>query len=172
MTSIGIILGSVRPGRWGEQVTNWIQARAQEAGLDASVVDLKEFDLPIFAEEPPSMVVPTQPEGVRLRETLEGRDGLIFVTPEYNQSVPGGLKNAIDYLPPSTLKDKPVGIVGYSWHDAVSARAHLRQILSGMGAALAQEDVAINLGSEFPEGTFTPSEQVDAQLRALLDALA
>ena len=81
MTSIAIILGSVRPGRWGEQVTNWIQARAQEAGLDASVVDLKEFDLPIFAEEPPSMVVPTQPEGVRLRETLESRDGFIFVTP-------------------------------------------------------------------------------------------
>ena len=46
MTSIAIILGSVRPGRWGEQVTNWIQARAQEAGLDASVVDLKELDLP------------------------------------------------------------------------------------------------------------------------------
>ena len=172
MTSIAIILGSVRPGRWGEQVTNWIQARAQEAGLDASVVDLKEFDLPIFAEEPPSMVVPTQPEGVRLRETLEGRDGFIFVTPEYNQSVPGGLKNAIDYLPPSTLKDKPVGIVGYSWHDAVSARAHLRQILSGMGAALAQEDEAINHGSVNHHVTLKPSEQVDAQLRALLEALA
>ena len=172
MTSIAIVLGSVRPGRWGEQVANWIQARAQAAGLDAAVVDLKEFDLPIFAEEPPSMVVPTQPEGVRLRETLEARDGLIFVTPEYNHSVPAALKNAIDYLPPATLKDKAVGLVGYSWHGAVKPLEHLREIVSAFGAATRDQQVGINLGSDFQDGVFTPSEELNGQIRELLASLA
>lgn len=112
MTSVAIVLGSVRPGRWGEQVANWVQGSAQEAGFEATIIDLRDFDLPVFAEEmAPSIEAPTQPEGVRFRQALEARDAVIFVTPEYNHSIPGGLKNAID-LPASVNVEGQVGRPG------------------------------------------------------------
>ena len=67
---------------------------------------------------------------MRLRANIEALDAVVFVTPEYNHSIPGVLKNAIDYLPPATLKDKATALIGYSWYGGEAPRAHLRDILS------------------------------------------
>ena len=173
MASIAIVLGSVRPGRAGEQVTDWIREQAEGvAGIEVSLVDLKDFDLPIFAEAtPPSMQAPTQPEGVRFREVLEAHDAVVFVTPEYNHSIPGGLKNALDYLPPATLKERPVGLVGYSWSGALKPLDHLREVLSTFGTDVRDQQVSINLGTEFVDGRFEPSAQRSAELSELLSSL-
>ena len=118
MASVAIILGSVRPGRAGDQVVRWIEDQARQVeGVQTVFFDLRDYDLPPFAEEmPPSMKAPELAEAVRLRANLEANDAVVFVTPEYNNSIPGVLKNAIDYVPPASLKDKAVGLVGYSWH--------------------------------------------------------
>lgn len=172
MTSVAIVLGSIRPGRWGEQVANWVQGSAQEAGFEATIIDLRDFDLPVFAEEmAPSIEAPTQPEGVRFRQALEARDAVIFVTPEYNHSIPGGLKNAIDYLPPSTLKDKSVGLVGYSWSGASKPLQHLREILGTFGTAIRDQQVGLNLGSDFADGVLSPDDDARGQVRRLLASL-
>ena len=174
MASVAIVLGSVRPGRAGEQVVRWIEDQARQVeGVQTVFFDLCDYNLPLFAEEmPPSMQVPTLPEAVRLRANVEANDAVLFVTPEYNHSVPAALKNAIDYLPPATLKEKAIGLVGYSWYGAVKPLEHLREILSTFGADVRDQQVGINLGSDFQDGVFAPSEELNVQIRVLLASLA
>ena len=174
MASVAIILGSVRPGRAGEQVVRWIEDQARQVeGVQTVFVDLRDYNLPLFAEElPPSMQAPELPEAVRLRANVEANDAVLFVTPEYNHSVSAALKNAIDYLPPATLKDKAVGLVGYSWYGAVKPLEHLREIMSTFGADVREQELGINLGSDFVDGAFKPSDELSASLRQLLASLA
>ena len=174
MASVAIVLGSVRPGRAGEQVVRWIEEQARQLdGVSTVFFDLRDYQLPLFAEEmPPSMQAPELPEAVRLRTNIAANDAVLFVTPEYNHSVSAVLKNAIDYLPPATLKDKAVGLVGYSWYGAVKPLEHLREILSTFGADVRDQQVGINLGSDFQDGVFQPSNELNAQIRELLASLA
>lgn len=174
MTSVAIVLGSVRPGRAGEQVVRWIEEQARQVdGVATVFFDLRDYNLPLFAEEmPPSMQAPELPEAVRLRTNIEAQDAALFVTPEYNHSVSAVLKNAIDYLPPVTLKDKAVGLVGYSWYGAATPLEHLREIVSTFGADVRGRQVGINLGSDFQDGVFKPSDELNAQIRELLASLA
>ena len=174
MTSVAIVLGSVRPGRAGEQVVRWIEEQARQVdGVATVFFDLRDYNLPLFAEEmPPSMQAPELPEAVRLRTNIEAQDAVLFVTPEYNHSVSAVLKNAIDYLPPVTLKDKAVGLVGYSWYGAATPLEHLREIASTFGADVREQQVGINLGSDFQDGVFKPSDELNAQIRELLASLA
>ena len=174
MASVAIVLGSVRPGRAGEQVVRWIEDQARQVeGVQTAFFDLRDYELPLFAEEKsPSMKAPELAEAVRLRADLEANDAVLFVTPEYNHSVSGVLKNAIDYLPPATLKDKVVGLVGYSWHGAVKPLEHLREIVSAFGADTREQQIGINLGSDFQDGTFAPSDELNGQIRELLASLA
>lgn len=174
MTSVAIVLGSVRPGRAGEQVVRWIEEQARQVdGVATVFFDLRDYNLPLFAEEmPPSMQAPELPEAVRLRTNIEAQDAVLFVTPEYNHSVSAVLKNAIDYLPPVTLKDKAVGLVGYSWYGAATPLEHLREIVSTFGADVREQQVGINLGSDFQDGMFKPSDELNAQIRELLASLA
>ena len=174
MTSVAIVLGSVRPGRAGEQVVRWIEEQARQVdGVATVFFDLRDYNLPLFAEEmPPSMQAPELPEAVRLRTNIEAQDAVLFVTPEYNHSVSAVLKNAIDYLPPVTLKDKAVGLVGYSWYGAATPLEHLREIVPTFGADVRGRQVGINLGSDFQDGVFKPSDELNAQIRELLASLA
>ena len=86
MASVAIVLGSVRPGRAGEQVVRWIEEQARQLdGVSTVFFDLRDYQLPLFAEEmPPSMQAPELPEAVRLRTNIEANDAVLFVTPEYN----------------------------------------------------------------------------------------
>ena len=169
MASIGVVLGSVRPGRAGEQVVRWIEEQAlQVEGVTPIFIELRDYDLPRVREE----MSPSLPEAVRLRANIEALDAVVFVTPEYNHSIPGVLKNAIDYLPPATLKDKATALIGYSWYGGEAPRAHLRDILSTFGADVREQELGINLGSDFVDGAFKPSDELSASLRQLLASLA
>ena len=172
MASVAVVLGSIRPGRVGEQVVRWIEEQSlQVEGVNRVFIDLRDYNLPLFAEQvPPSMQA--LPEAVRLRTSIEAVDAVVFVTPEYNHSVPAALKNAIDYLPPATLKDKATALVGYSYYGGVTPRAHLREVLSTFGADVRDQEIGINLGSDFADGAFVPSDELNAQLRELLASLA
>ena len=132
MTTIAVITGSVRPGRAGSAVARWIAEKANEVdGVDARVLELADFDLPVFAEEVPPMMAPAKdPAAVAWNKALAGFDAFIFVTPEYNHSVPGALKNAIDFIAPSVLANRAVGLVGYSYSAGHRPIEHLRSILA------------------------------------------
>ena len=100
MPKIAIILGSTRPGRNGEAVAKWVLDIAkQRSDAEYELVDIAEYKLPHLDEPmPPAMGQYSQPHTKAWAEKIASFDGFVFVTPEYNHSTSGVLKNAIDYL--------------------------------------------------------------------------
>lgn len=97
---IGIIIGSTRPGRVGEQVARWVLEQAQQrTDAEFELVDLVDFALPHLDEAlPAAMGQYAQAHTKAWAEKVDSFDGYIFVTPEYNHSTSGALKNAIDFV--------------------------------------------------------------------------
>ena len=154
MTRLAVVVGSVRPNRVGGTIAQWVVDQANTIeGVEAEIVDIASFNLPLFAEEiPPRMAVPSDPAGAAFDEALKSFDALIFVTPEYNFSIPGALKNAIDFLQPGAVANKGVGVVGYSYSVGIRAVSHLQQILQGMGATVVASNVFLSLNTDFADG--------------------
>ncbi len=100
MIRIGIILGSTRPNRNGEQVANWVLDNAkQRSDAEYELVDLRDYPLPHLDEAiPPSMGKYQNDHTKKWAAKIASFDGYVIVTPEYNHSTSGVLKNAIDYL--------------------------------------------------------------------------
>lgn len=114
MPLIKIILGSTRPGRFGEQPARWIMELAKEhPEAKFELVDLKEVNLPLLDEPVAAMFGSYEHEHTkRWSKVIDEADGFIFVTPEYNSGLPAAFKNAIDYLY-AEWKYKPVAFVSY-----------------------------------------------------------
>lgn len=133
---IPVLLGSVRRNRQSPKVARWIKGALEADDRIASeLLDLEELAIPIM-EERVRMRDDPPPGAVRLSEALAAADGLVIVTPEYNNGYPGVLKNALDYLLPE-LKRKPVGVITVSagGFGGINCLAQLRLVLLAMGAA-------------------------------------
>ncbi len=137
MLNLKIIIGSTRPGRAADQVTSWIVPAAREhGGFDVEVADLREWDLPIFGETLATVADfrdPTfsAPVVKRWNSMIAEGDAFLFITPEYNHSVPAVLKNAIDTVFATfAFRTKPAACVAYSGGIGGGTRAveHLAQI--------------------------------------------
>lgn len=121
------ICGSLRKGSLNRALLAAV-GEALPAGATLTVWD--SIDLPIFTGDPGEPARVTE-----LKAAIAGADGVVFAVPEYNYSVPGGLKNALDWIsrPPaqSPLRGKPVGLVGAATGMSGTMRAqnHMRQIL-------------------------------------------
>src|SRR5258706_13452547 len=129
---IGIIISSTtRPGRFGEVPTNWLFNIAKERNdADFEIVDLRDYPMPFFEERVSLHVAPPQNEvALRWGEKIASLDGYIFVTAEYNHSIPAVLKNALDYLW-SEIHRKPATFLGYGGGGAARAIGDLGQILA------------------------------------------
>lgn len=175
MTKIAVISSSVRPASVGGPVAEWVARRANDIeGVQADVVRVADFDLPLFVEDLPTAMRPAQdPAAVRWNETLAGYDAYVIVTPEYNHSVPGALKNAIDFITPATLADKAVGLVSYSFSAGNRPIEHLRQILANFTTGVVREQVGLHLVTDFKGmSEFAPADfhdgEVDAMVRSLV----
>src|SRR5205085_7000461 len=114
MTRIGIILGSTRPNRNGEQVAEWVYDVASQRGdAQFELIDLRDFPLPHLDEPlPPSLGQYQNDHTKKWSAKIASLDGFVMVTPEYNHSTSGVLKNAIDYLYVE-WNNKAVGFVSY-----------------------------------------------------------
>ena len=143
---IQVILGSVRENRVGERVAAWVSDQARHnPDFEVELVDLATFDLPHFAEPMSPRFNEHRrphPEARRWLDTIARADGYIFITPEYNHSIPGPLKNAIDYTD-FQLAKKAVAIVSYGVVGGARAAEHLKLILVEAKAAVVPEAVAI-----------------------------
>ena len=111
----------------------------------------------------------------RLREAIAEADAILFATPEYNSSIPGVLKNAVDWASrpagESPLRNKPVAVIGAStgMFGAVWAQAELRKVLGATGARVAEVELAVGHAHEHLEPSGYPSDP--AQEEALRDAV-
>jgi NAD(P)H-dependent FMN reductase len=125
MTVISVIVGSTRQGRFSEKPAHWIlQHLKQRKGIDARLLDLRDFPMPFF-DQPAPPAMPGRPayeNAVVQRWTaaIAKADGFIFVTPEYNFGPAAVLKNAIDWVYPEWNR-KAAAFVSYG--SAVGARS-------------------------------------------------
>jgi NAD(P)H-dependent FMN reductase len=171
MSRIGIILGSTRPNRNGEQVAKWVYEIASgRDDAEFELVDLRDYPLPHLDEPlPPSMGQYQNEHTRQWADKIASFDGFVFVTPEYNHSTSGVLKNAIDYLY-AEWHNKAVGFVSYGGVGGARAAEHLRLVAGELQMADVRQQVALSLLTEFENfSVFKPSDYNRAALDTLLD---
>jgi NAD(P)H-dependent FMN reductase len=172
VTRIAIVVGSTRPGRRGRAVAEWVVTTAsrEQPAVDFEIVDLADAGLPLLDEQQPAIFGRYDNAHTRRwAETIAAYDGFVFVTPEYNHSIPAALKNALDYVY-AEWNNKAAGFVGYGLTGGARAVEHLRLILAELKVATVRTQVALSLHHDFTftdptePGELTPGEH---QLRAL-----
>ena len=171
MTRIGIILGSTRPGRNGEAVAKWVlDVAARRSDAEYELVDLLDFKLPHLDEAvPPSFGQYTQPHTIAWAQKIASFDGFVMVTPEYNHSTSGVLKNAIDFLF-AEWNNKAVGFVSYGSAGGARAVEHLRLVAGELQMADVRAQVMLSLFTDFENySKFIPNERHAEALTAVLD---
>ncbi|EOD59845.1 NAD(P)H-dependent oxidoreductase [Amycolatopsis vancoresmycina] len=167
---IGIVLGSTRPGRLGDQVARWVHERAVDrVDAEFALVDLRDHPLP-HLEEPPGFSGQYRDERTRAwAATVAACDGFVFVTPEYHHSVPGVLKNALDHVHVE-WNTKAAGFVSYGGAGGARSVEQLRLVCGALQLADVAPQVTLPLATEFENRTeFKPGGHQLAALDLLLD---
>jgi NAD(P)H-dependent FMN reductase len=171
MSRIGIILGSTRPNRNGEQVARWVrQVAGQRTDAEFELIDLRDYPLPHLDEPlPPSLGRYQNEHTKQWSAKIASFDGFVIVTPEYNHGVPGVLKNAIDYLY-AEWNNKAVGFVSYGVVGGVRAVEHLRLVAGELQMADVRQQVSLSLVTEFENySQFKPGDYNLPALNTLLE---
>ncbi|MFB2596251.1 NADPH-dependent FMN reductase [Herbiconiux sp. P17] len=175
MTRIMVVVGSVRPGRIGLPIAEWVRdTLSAHDGVEVDLVDLAEVALPLM-DEPnhPRLQNYTHQHTLDWSERVDAADGFVFVTPEYNHSFSPALKNAIDFLHNEWFR-KPVGFVSYG---GISAGTRgvlaLKPVLAAVGLVPASVAVEIPFAARQldDEGQFQPIEAQERNLAAVADEL-
>jgi NAD(P)H-dependent FMN reductase len=173
MVKIGIILGSTRPNRNGEAVAHWVNELASRRNdAEFELVDIKDFNLPLLDEPvPPSMGHYSKEHTKAWAAKVSSFDGFVFVTPEYNHSTSGALKNAIDFLY-AEWNNKAAAFVSYGSAGGVRAVEHLRLIMAELQIADVRNQVFLSLHSDFEDfSTFRPQPHHEKTVSAMLDQI-
>ena len=167
------ISGSLRRDSYNTKLLR-AAARLLPAGAELEIWDgLKA--VPPYDED--DDVEPVPAAVAALRAAIAGADALLFATPEYNSSVPGQLKNALDWISrpiaKNPLRGKPVAVVGASAgaFGAVWAQAELRKILAAIGARIVEGEVAVGHAPTRFEGDHLVDTELRERLAEVLGAL-
>lgn len=174
MTKLMIVLGSVREGRTGSSVANWLRSVAEaDERFEVDFVDLKELALPLM-DEPnhPRLRQYTKEHSQEWSKRVEAADAFLFVFPEYNHSYSAPIKNAIDYLNSEWFR-KPVGFVTWGGNSGgTRAQAALRPVVASIGMVMTMGHIEINFPwGQIEDGVFAPNEQQETVLAAQLNEL-
>lgn len=171
MLRIAVIIGSTRPGRNGEAVARWVYeiARKRE-DAEFELVDIKDFNLPLLDEPvPPSQGQYTKAHTRAWAAKIDSFDAYVFVTPEYNHSTSGALKNAIDFLY-KEWNNKAAGFVGYGGAMGARAVEHLRLVMGELMVADVRAQVGVSLYTDFENfSVFKPAALQEQAVKNMLD---
>ena len=133
---IQIIVGSVREGRIAIKVARWVQRsieRANFSTVQTELVDLKEWNLPIFSgAHPPITGIYDQPKQQEWADKIASGDAMIFISPEYNHGYSPALKNALDYVG-KEWQGKAAAFIGYGSTKGSRSMSQIRQVASSLG---------------------------------------
>ena len=170
---VAIVVGSTRPGRKADAVARWVHdVAAQRDDATFEVVDIADHALPHLDEPvPPLAGHYSQPHTHEWAAKIGSFDAYVFVTPEYNHSIPGALKNAIDFLF-AEWNDKAAGFVSYGVDGGIRAVEQLRLVMGELKIADVRHHVALSFADDFRNYTeFTPSTGQQENVAAMLDEL-
>lgn len=163
MLKIGIIIGSTRIGRLGDQVANWVGDNLKNhQAVVTEIIDLRDYHLPFLGESEDLSAVK------KWNELLATFDGFIFVAAEYNHGMTGVLKNAID-----SAKDpwfnKVAGIVSYGSSYGARSAEQLRLVLAEVQVATVRNQVLLSLFTDVENfKTFKPNPMHKNNLEAMV----
>ncbi len=163
--NIGIILGSTRDGRVSPQVGAWVKELADKRGdANYTIIDIADYKLPLLGE------AGGDASGAEAwSQAVAAQDGFVFIVQEYNHSITGALKNALDYLR-EEWNNKAAGIVSYGSVGGARAAEHLRGILGELLVADVRVHPALSLFTDFENGTdFKPKEVQADSVNQMLD---
>jgi NAD(P)H-dependent FMN reductase len=166
---VGIIVGSTRPGRKARLVAEWVHGIAlQRNDANYQLLDIADFSLPLLDEPRPPATGEYLHEHTKSWSAQVDRcDAFVFVTPEYNHSTSGALKNAIDFLF-REWNHKAAGFVGYGSMNGSRAIEHLRQIMGEIMVADVRAQVGLSLFTDFEKGSFTPAASHNIVVNTML----
>lgn len=161
--NIGIIIGSTRQGRVSPQVASWVKEIADKRGdANYTIIDIADYDLPFLGTG-------DAPGAAGWSKAVAEQDGFVFIVQEYNHSITGALKNALDYLR-NEWNNKAAGIVSYGSVGGARAAEHLRGILGELLVADVRVHPALSLFTDFENGTdFKPKEVQADSVNQMLD---
>src|ERR1700722_10956911 len=182
MYRLQVIVGSPRPTRAADLLLPWIEERAGAHGaFEVEVLDLRDWPLPMFGEHLGTIgdfQDPTYSDPIikRWNQKIKEADAYLVVTPEYNHSIPGVLKNAIDSVFVSfAFRNKPLAAVGYSGGIAGGVRAieHMALIAIEADMAPLRDSVVIPFVQNAFDADGNPRNPLtDAALKIVLDDLS
>src|SRR5579862_4032029 len=147
MMTISVIIGSTRQGRFSDKPSQWIlQHFRKREGIEAQLLDLRDFPLPFF-DQPMPPAMPGRPPYEhhvvkRWTAAIAASDGFVFVTPEYNYGPPAVLKNAIDWVYPEWNR-KAAAFVSYGGAMGARSVQQLRETLIEVQVAPVRSSVQI-----------------------------
>ncbi len=177
-----VIVGSTRPTRAADKVLPWVTGRAAvHEAFETEVLDLRDWPLPMFGEHLGSIGDPRDPsysdQLVRnWNRKIAAADAYLVITPEYNHSIPGELKNAIDSVFASfAFRNKPMAMVGYSGGIGGGIRAieHLNQVAVELEMAPLRSTVILPFVEKAFDADGQPTDPAtEVSLQILLDDLA
>jgi NAD(P)H-dependent FMN reductase len=168
---IAIIVGSTRPGRKAASVAQWVNSIARKrTDAEFEIVDINDFNLPLLDEAmPPSLGQYANPHTLKWAKKIDSFDAFVFVTPEYNHSTSGALKNAIDYLY-REWNNKAAGFVSYGGMGGARAVEQLRLIMAEVQIADVRAQVMLSLFTDFENfTTFKPAPAHEQSVVTMLD---
>lgn len=142
---IAIIVGSTRPGRAADTVAGWVHdiaAKRDDAAFE--IVDSADYRLPLLDEPVPATMGQYSREHTKAwSATIDGFDGYVFVTPEYNHATSAALKNALD-CPSGEWNNKAAGFVGYGGAGGTRAVEQLRPVMGELQIADVRAQVSLH----------------------------
>ena len=145
-TKLKIILGSIREGRFSEKIAPWVLEQVEKhPEFEAEVLDLRDYMMPFFDQKatPGSKLEPYKNDAVaRWTQKIAEADAYLLIMPEYNRSIPGVLKNALDWVYPEWNK-KVAGFVGYGTVGGARAIEHARMVAVEVQMATVRQAVNI-----------------------------
>jgi NAD(P)H-dependent FMN reductase len=143
---IGVIISTTRATRFADKPTEWfLDIARQRSDVEFEIVDLRDYPMPFFEEPASPAFAPVQNEAARRwQEKIDSLDGYVFVVAEYNHSISGVLKNALDFAY-REFNRKPATFIGYGGAGAARAIEHLRGILGELQVADLKYVVSIGM---------------------------
>lgn len=171
MAQVTVFVGSVRDGRQGRRVADWVASSLESRGHSVHLVDPADYEQLLAMQHMYKSVDEPSEVFSQLRKAVVSADGYVVVTPEYNHSFSGAVKNALDVF----LEEyyfKCFGIVSYSagGFGGVRAAEHLRCVVAELGAPAIPTSLPIsNVGSVFDDEGQLLDESYAARLEKFLE---
>lgn len=172
---IGVIISSTRDTRLADKPAAWLMDKVKDhPDLEFDLIDLRDANLPFFNEPASNLWMPSSdPNAVAWQEKLAGFDGFVFVVAEYNRSITGALKNALDQAYKEWNR-KPFAALAYGSLGGARALEHLRLIGIELQMVPLRNAVHIGGGDFFkvsPLGSDAPMSEIEAHLEGSLNAM-